>query len=156
MNKENSDAIIEEIDIVKEKLANVPLVGRDAYIEWCVAEWEEKGHTGTYAELCAEVAEVKERADENYANYMKERFFKKRVKIVKDSDLRDAFYYNSDLPTLPNGNKVFEVVYERALKSFVDTELMYGTSGSLIEVLKRFKRDEDAIMDAVRVIGVVG
>ena len=104
MNKENYDAIIEEIDIVKEKLANVPLVSRDAYIEWCVAEWEEKGRTGTYAELCTEVAEVEEKADENYANYMKERFFKKRVKIVKDSDLRDAFYYQiSPRKPLPLG-----------------------------------------------------
>lgn len=154
MTKENRDAITEEIDVVNNRLASVQRLDCCSYIELCVAEWEGKGHIGTYAELCAEVESVKEQAKENYSNYLKECFFQNRAKIVENSDLRDAFYYNSDLPTLPNGNKVFDAVFGRALGVWLNCEEKNGITSSLVDILERFEKEENSIMEAVKLMGI--
>lgn len=150
MTKENREAIEAEINLINKKLAAVPVLDRNTYSEWCVAEWVGKGMVGTYTELCSEVVAVKEKADEDYADYLKERYFSKRVKIVEESDLRDAFYFNSELPSLANGDKVFDGVYERSIGVWIKSESVHGIAGTLFEVLSRFERDELAIMEAVQ------
>ena len=154
MTKDNRDAIIEEIDVVNNRLASVQRLDCYSYVEWCIAEWEGKEHIGTYAELCSEVESVKEQAKENYSNYLKEHFFQKRAKIVENSDLRDAFYYNSDLPALSNGNKVFDAVFGRALGVWLNCEEKNEITSPLVDVLERFEKEENSIVEAVKLMGI--